>query len=177
MVEPTPEEKAKKIYAVRIFIGDTPTSPFYQIFTDEEIESVLEGYNWNLRKSIRAMAIAASMQFAQMTYRERTGDIEVWNNVSIQYQKALQDLISDTSIATLGEGLMPYFGGISWCKVGEINGNPDQVRSSLTWESHTIPLIGGATSPGQMWLDQNYSALFPGVTARPLANIGYIVEG
>ena len=38
------------------------------------------------------MAIAAAMQFAQMTYRERTGDIEVWNNVSIQYQKALQDL-------------------------------------------------------------------------------------
>ena len=167
MAEPTPEEKEKKVSTVRIFIGDTPSSPFYPIFSNEEIESVLENYNWNVKKAIRSMAIAAAMQFAQMTYRERTGDIEVWNNVSIQYQKALQDLINDNSIATLGEGLMPYFGGISWCKVGEINSNPDQVRSSLTWESHTIPLLGGATTPSQMWLDQNYKSLFPGIVPSP----------
>lgn len=156
----TPEQQTK-INLVRLYIGDTPSSPFYQIFTDEEIGSVLEYRGWNLQKAIRDLAIAASMQFAQMTYRERTGDIEVWNNVSLQYQKALQDLINDNNILSLGSGIMPYFGGISWCEVGKINGNPDQVRNALTWEAHTVPMLGGTSSPGQMWMDQNYSKLYP----------------
>ena len=156
----TPEQQ-QKIFLVRLYIADTPTSPFYQIFTDDEIGSILAYRGWNLQKAIRDCAIAASMQFAQMTYRERTGDIEVWNNVSLQYQKALQDLISDTNIGSLGVGLKPYFGGISWCEVGKISGNPDQVRSALTWESHTVPTIGGVSSPGQMWLDQNYATILP----------------
>lgn len=158
----TPEEE-KKIYIVRLFIGDTPSSPFYQIFTDDEIASILENYNWNLKKAIRATAIAAAMQFAQVAYRERTGDIEVWNNVSIQYLKALEKLIDDKSLTTLGEGLKPYFGGISWEQVGKYTNDSDTVRSSLTWESHTVPNIGGASSQGQIWLDQNYKYLTPGV--------------
>lgn len=157
----TPEQE-KKIYLARLYIADTETSPFYQIFTDEEIGSILEYRDWNLQKAIRDLAIAASMQFAQMTYRERTGDIEVWNNVSLQYQKALQDLINDNNILSLGNGIKPYFGGISWCEAQKINGNPDQLRSGLTWESHTIPTVGGTSTPGQMWLDQNYKSLFPG---------------
>lgn len=160
----TPEQE-KKIDFCRLMIGDTESSPFYPIFTDDEIASVLEYYGWNVTKAIRAIAIAASMQFAQMTYRERTGDIEVWNNVSIQYQKALQDLINDNSIGALGTGIKPYFGGISWCDVGKINNDPDTVRNALTWEAHTIPMIGGAATPGQMWLDQNYASIFPGLRA------------
>ena len=156
----TPEQQSK-INLVRLFCGDTVSSPFYPIFTDEEIGSILEYYNWDLKKGVRATAISASMQFAQMTYRERTGDIEVWNNVSLQYQKALQDLINDNNILALGNGIMPYFGGISWCEVGKINGNPDQVRNALTWEAHTIPMVGGTSTPGQMWMDQNYSKLYP----------------
>lgn len=157
----TPEQE-NKIRLCRLYIGDTESSPFYQIFTDEEIASILEYRGWNLQKAIRDLAIAASMQFAQMTYRERTGDIEVWNNVSLQYQKALQDLINDNSIGALGVGIKPYFGGISWCEISKINGNPDQTRSTLTWESHTFPQIGGASTAGQIWLDQNYNSLFPG---------------
>ena len=171
----TPEQQ-KKISYVRLMIGDTPSSPFYPIFEDDEIASILENYNWDVRKAVRVAAISASMQFAQMTYRERTGDIEVWNNVSLQYQKALQDLINDNSIGSLGTGLMPYFGGISWCEVGKINGNPDQVRSSLTWESHTIPQIGGAATPAQMWLDQNYKTIFPGIGNPVMPPFAIIVE-
>ena len=158
-------EQQKKISLTRIYIGDTSTSPFYPVLTDEEIGSILEYRGWDVKKGIRDCAISASMQFAQMTYRERTGDIEVWNNVSLQYQKALQDLINDNNILSLGVGLMPYFGGISWCEVGKINSNPDQVRNALTWESHTVPMIGGAATPGQMWLDQNYASIFPGLRA------------
>ena len=154
-------EQQKKIDLVRIYIGDTETSPFYPVLTDEEIGSILEYRGWDVKKGIRDSAISASMQFAQMTYRERTGDIEVWNNVSLQYQKALQDLINDKSITTLDIGLMPYFGGISWCKVGEINSNSDQVRSSLTWDSHTVPQIAGATTSTQTFLDEHYKREFP----------------
>ena len=171
----TPEQE-KKIMLVRLYCGDTESSPFYPIFTDEEIGAILEYRNWNLQKAIRDCAISASMQFAQMTYRERTGDIDVWNNVSLQYQKALQDLINDNNIGSLGTGLMPYFGGISWCEVGKINGNSDQVRSSLTWESHTIPQIGGAATPAQMWLDQNYKTIFPGIGNPAMPPFAIIVE-
>lgn len=165
-------EQQSKINLTRLFCGDTVSSPFYPIFTDEEIGSILEYYNWDLKKGVRATAISASMQFAQMTYRERTGDIEVWNNVSLQYQKALQDLINDKSITTLDIGLMPYFGGISWCKVGEINNNPDQVRSSLTWESHTVPQIAGATTSTQTFLDEHYKREFP---PSPISGVPVVI--
>ena len=127
------EEQEIKILQVRLMIGDTPTSPFYPLFQDEEIAQFLEMNGWRVRPAMRMAAISANMQFAQFTYRERSGDIEVWNNVSIQYQKALQNIIDESSTAQLPDGLMPYFGGISWGVVDSYNANPDNVRSSLTW--------------------------------------------
>lgn len=165
-------EQQQKISLTRIYIGDTYTSPFYPVLTDEEIGSILEYRGWDVKKGIRDCAISASMQFAQMTYRERTGDIEVWNNVSLQYQKALQDLINDNNILSLGVGLMPYFGGISWCEVGKINSNPDQVRNALTWESHTVPQIAGATTSTQTFLDEHYKREFP---PSPISGIPIVI--
>lgn len=153
------EEQQKKISLTRLFVGDVVASPFYPIFSDDEIGSILESQGWNLKKGIRWTAISASMYFAQLPSRERVDVLEEWNTVAQQYQKALQDLIGDNSIGSLDNGLMPYFGGISWDEVGKINSNPDQVRSSLTWESHTTPLAAGATSPKQMWLDTNPNKL------------------
>lgn len=154
----TPEQQ-KKIYLTRLYIGDTDKSPFYPIFKDDEIGAILEYRGWNLKKSIRDCAISASMYFAQLPSRERVDVLEEWNTVAQQYQKALQDLISDSSIGSLDNGLMPYFGGISWEEIGRISSNPDQVRSSLTWESHTVPLAAGAASPKQQWLDTNINKL------------------
>lgn len=124
----TPEQIAA-IRMVRLMIGDSPGSPFYPLFDDDEIASVLEYNKWNIRKATRQMAIAASMNFSQMVYRERTGDIEVWNNVSIQYQKALENIIKG-SVDDFGT-LRPYFGGIDWCTVNKYNNHPDNVRSPL----------------------------------------------
>jgi hypothetical protein len=135
MAIPSTEEQETLIYQVRLMIADTPTSPFYPLFQDEEVAQFLSMNGWRLRPAIRMAAIAASMQFAQYTYRERSGDIEVWNNISIQYQKALQNLISESGTAALPDGMMPYFGGISWATVNEINSNTDNVRSPLTWTS------------------------------------------
>lgn len=132
---PYTSEEELAIYQVRLMVGDTPTSPFYPLFQDEEIAQFLVMNGGRVRPAIRMAAIAASMQFAQFTYRERTGDIEVWNNISIQYQKALENLINESSTAALPDGLKPYFGGIDWQIVNGYNADPNNVRSPLTWKS------------------------------------------
>lgn len=124
------EEEQKKIMQVRLMIGDSPGSPFYPLFEDEEIAQFLDMNNWNVRRATRMAAIAASMNFSQMVYRERTGDIEVWNNVSIQYLKALDNIINENTLNGLGV-LVPYFGGIDWCTVEKYKHDPRNVRSDL----------------------------------------------
>jgi len=120
------------VEVVRLLIGDTPTSPFYQLFTDEEIQQFLDMNGGNVMQAARMAAIAASMQLAGWTTRERTGDIEVWSSLSTQYLKALENLINDSSSASIPNGLMPYASGISWSDMCANNANPDNVRSPLT---------------------------------------------
>ena len=120
------------VEVVRLLIGDTPTSPFYQLFTDEEIQQFLDMNGGNVMQAARMAAIAASMQLAGWTTRERTGDIEVWSSLSTQYLKALDNLINDSSSASIPNGLMPYASGISWADMCANNANPDNVRSPLT---------------------------------------------
>lgn len=161
-VEPTytPEEE-EKIYQVRLLIGDSPSSPFYPLFDDDEIAMFLKMNSWNVRKASRQAAIAASMNFSQMVYRERTGDIEVWNNVSIQYLKALENIIKG-SVDDYGT-LRPYFGGIDWCTVNKYNTDPNNIRSPLTqinqskccsteWDGRGLRILMHLESPdGEEW--------------------------
>lgn len=119
------------IETVRLLIGDVPNSPFYQLFTDEEIQQFLDLNNGNVQLAARMAAIAASFQLAGWSTRERTGDIEVWSSLSTQYLKALQNVI-DNPIINLPNGMMPWAGGISWADVCANNANPDNVRSPLT---------------------------------------------
>lgn len=132
------------VEVVRLLIGDTPTSPFYQLFTDEEIQQFLDLNGGNVRQASRMAAIAASMQLAGWTTRERTGDIEVWSSLSTQYLKALENLINDSSSASIPNGLMPYASGISWADMCANNANPDNVRSPLTQiKVCDAPIISG----------------------------------
>lgn len=117
---------------VRLLIGDVPTSPFYQLFTDQEIQEFLDLNGGNVLQAARMAAIAASMQLAGYNTRERTGDIEVWNSISTQYLKALQNLIDTPTAYTLPNGLMPYAAGISWADICANNTTPDNVRPPLT---------------------------------------------
>ena len=117
---------------VRLLIGDTPTSPFYQLFSDEEIQQFLDLNGGNVRQAARMAAIAASMQLAGWSTRERTADIEVWSSLSSQYLKALENLINDSSAGNLPNGLMPYASGISKIDWVQNNSNPDNIRSPLT---------------------------------------------
>lgn len=119
------------IEKVRLLIGDVPSSPFYQLFTDEEIQFFID-YAGSIIQAARMAAISASMQLAGWSTRERTGDIEVWSSLSTQYLKALENLITDASANTLPNGLMPYASGISWEDFNANNNNPDNIRSPLT---------------------------------------------
>lgn len=119
------------IMAVRILIGDTPTSPFYMLFSDTEIQFFLDQNNQNIQAAARMAAISASFQLAGWTSRERCSDIEVWSNLSTQYLKALENLIKQP-VSTLPSGLMPYAAGISWTDIRANNANPDNVRPALT---------------------------------------------
>lgn len=116
---------------VRLLIGDVPSSPFYQLFTDEEIQFFLDQNNGNVLLAARMAAISASFQLAGWSTREHTGDIEVWSSLSTQYLAALKNLI-DNPVVNLPNGMMPWAGGISWADVCANNHNPDNVRPKLT---------------------------------------------
>lgn len=120
------------VQTVRLLIGDVTTSPFYQLFTEEDIQQFLDMNGQNIMQAARMAAIAASMQLVGWSSRERTGDIEVWSNLSTAYLKALENLINDSSAATLPNGLMPYASGISWADFNANNLNTDNIRSPLT---------------------------------------------
>ncbi len=119
------------IESVRLLIGDIPGSPFYPLYTDEQIQEFLDLTNQNIQQAARLAAISASFILAGWSTRERTGDIEVWNSLSTQYLKALENVINNP-ILELPNGMMPYAGGISWVDVCANNRNPDNVRSPLT---------------------------------------------
>jgi hypothetical protein len=120
------------VETVRLLIGDLPNSPFYQLFDDESIQQFLDLNGGNVKQASRMAAISASMQLAGWNTRERTGDLDVWNELSTQYLKALDNLINDSSSASIPNGVMPYAGGISWADVNANNANPDVVRSPLS---------------------------------------------
>ena len=117
---------------VRLLCGDTVGSPFYQMLSDEEVQFFLDINGGNVKAAARQAAVSISLQLAGWTSRERVGDIEVWSNLSTAYLKALENLINDSSSASIPNGLMPYASGISWVDVNTNNANPDNVRSPLT---------------------------------------------
>lgn len=85
----------EKISLMRILIGDVPNSPFYPLFTDEELASLLAYANGDVTKAARTAAISASMQLAGESSKERIGDLEIWNSLSTGYLAALKLFISN----------------------------------------------------------------------------------
>lgn len=119
------------IQTVRLLIGDTPTSPFYMLFTDVELQQFLDLNDGNIMRAARMAAIAASLQLSGWTTRERTGDIEVWSSLSTSYLKALDNFIKDSGSASIPSGLLGYAAGISYEDVCANDRNPDNVRPGL----------------------------------------------
>lgn len=118
--------------AVRLLIGDNITSPFYPILSDDQIDYFLTFNNGNVRQAARQAAVSASMTIAWVPTREKTGDIEVWNDYAKQYQIALAGFISENPNTYLSSGIMPYAAGISWSDIISNRSDPDVCVSPLT---------------------------------------------
>ena len=120
------------IEQVRLLIGLGPNSPFGDLLSDEEIQWFLDYNNGRVIDAARMAAISVSLAVTGIPSRERVGDIDVWNNISTAYLKALDNFIKDASAKTLPNGLMPYASGISWSDACANNNDPDNVRPKLT---------------------------------------------
>lgn len=132
------------IDAVRLLIGDTVNSPFYPLFADDEIEYfLLVNYN-NVRSAARMAAISAAFQLSGWSTRERTGQIEVWSSLAVQYLKALDYFINNPA-DSIPNGLMPWMGGISKSEVCENDKNPDVIQSPLNMSLDCETVCGCAT--------------------------------
>lgn len=124
-------ELLEQIELVRLLIGDIPSSPFYPLYQDEEIEQFLKLSNNNIMKAAIYAAHGASMMFAGYTTMEKTGDITVRNELSSNYLKALRLLI-DSNKDSKGEGVyFPWSNGISVRQVCEYLNNPTVTTSPL----------------------------------------------
>ena len=106
----TEEEIEEKIDLIRIFVGDVPISIFYPVLTDQEYRKILFHYKCNIDRASRRAAYSVLFYLTQVSYRERAGDIEVWNNASIEYRKALNDLIGSEK-GTLPDDIRPWVAG------------------------------------------------------------------
>ena len=126
-MEYTPEQQAK-IDLLRLLLGDVPISVFYPILTDDEYAMILKMYNWDVNKAARKAAFSILFYLTQVNYRERSGDIEVWNNASIEYRKALNDYL-DSEKNILPSDLVPWVAGANPADVCKYQ--KDSVRSPL----------------------------------------------
>lgn len=126
----TPEEEAK-VDLVRILVGDIPQSIFYPIVTDEEIFQLLELENGDVIRTARRVATTIAFVLSSTPYRERTGNIEVWNNASIEYRKVLEQFLKESGQNTLPASLRPYAAGISKLDIKKYTNDPDVERSPL----------------------------------------------
>lgn len=122
----------QKIALIKLVIGDIPSNPFYPMFQDSDYQTFLDYNNGVVQRSIRMAAVGAAMMLATMNYREQVGDEQIWSNVSRDYQKALEALISDDAINNLPDGMMPYAAGISLEDMLKNNWDWDNVRPELT---------------------------------------------
>jgi hypothetical protein len=119
-----------KIDLLRLLIGDVPSSPFYQLFTDEDLQKFLDMAGGDVMKAARYAAISASFQLSGWATRERTGDIEVWNSVSTSYLAALKYL-TDAQTGEIPNGMMPWAAGLSRAEACAMARNPDLIQSNL----------------------------------------------
>ena len=127
----TPEEQAK-INLVRLLVGDVPGSIFYPALSDEDYYYLLVLENWNVYRAARRAAMSIAFQVVSINYRERTGDIEVWNNASLEYRKVLEMFLDGDGGYNLPPDIIPFVGGISRADVCEYISRPDTLRSPLT---------------------------------------------
>lgn len=120
----------EQIMLIRLLIGDTPASPLYPLFTDDELQQFLDMSKGNVMRAARYAAISASLVLAGYNTWETTGDISVRNNIASNYLAALRYFISDGS-KDIPEGLMPWSAGTNRLEVCAMARDPNIDKSKL----------------------------------------------
>lgn len=128
---PTEEELEEMVLLVRLLVGDLQGSIFFPVMSDGEIEKILKLEKYNVQRAARRVAMGIAFYLTTTNYKERTGDIEVINNASIQYGRVLRDFIKDGGQKDLPDDLNPYVGGASIRDICRHINDPDVYRSPL----------------------------------------------
>lgn len=128
---PTEQELDDMIQIIRVLVGDTESSMFYPLMSDEDIISMLKVERYNVLKAAKRSATTIAFLLATSNTRERIVDIDVFNEASTAYKEVLELFIKDVGNMNLPNALLPYAAGISkedYCKSIR---NPDTKRSPL----------------------------------------------
>ena len=133
---PAPENINDKISLVRILVGDTTGSIFYPMVSDGEIITMLNFEGDNILRSAKRIATTIAFLLSNHQTREKTYDIEVWNESCKAYKDVLDLFINDNSSLNIPNGLVPYAAGISESDYKGYRDNPDTRRSSLSQITH-----------------------------------------
>ena len=114
------------IEEVRLLTGDFGDP---QILTDEDYQYFLDKYDGNVRRASLDAARAILFYLARWPTRERTGDIEVWNDWANAYRKALEAFIKDPNFNV--PNAIAYAGGTSKADMRSNDANNDNVRQQI----------------------------------------------
>lgn len=120
----------EKILYIRLLIGDSEGSAFYPLYTDEEIELILKHVGGDIKRAVMRLAIGASFKLSGVSTRERAGAVEVWNELSRNYLRALQNLLTELN-KELPSGVMPYVAGVSRKELCYLKSDSDFLYSKL----------------------------------------------
>ena len=115
------------IEQVRLNVGDNSTD--FQILPDDTYQFLLDKYRGNVNRSSLDAARYIIFELTKFPTRERTGQIEVWNEWANAYRKALELFIKDPNL-TLSVAV-PYAGGISKQDMFDNDANNDNVRPTI----------------------------------------------
>ena len=119
-----------EIEKVRLWIGATESSPFYELITDDEIQYFLDLNSNDVFEAARMGCSAMYLKVIAIPSREVTGEIEVWNEYRKGYLDYLNKIISSNNPLSL-RGVTPWAAGISWEDVKLNLDNSDVVKTKL----------------------------------------------
>lgn len=103
-----------QIEVIRMLVGDTPSSPFYPVLSDEQIQALIDTYGPSNEDVARWAAISIAGTVAGYNSREITGDIHVYNEYGRNYLAFLKELMRG-QLGTIPKGLMPWSASVGSC--------------------------------------------------------------
>jgi hypothetical protein len=135
------------ILQIRLLIGDIPASPFYPLLSDEEYERIITMFGTDAYACARIASYTAAFVLSGWPTRERTGDIEVYTNLSTSYLAVLKEFNKSSSNFIIPAGLLPWIDIGCPNPLSTIKQCEDDCPSVDIVLGYQQALAGGATLP------------------------------